>query len=69
MAPVAVGVIFSKMFADQSGLFNALLDKVGIGAIGWHADVPVSYTHLDVYKRQARSSLATMCQYTLPSPS
>ncbi|MEI2825946.1 MAG: sugar ABC transporter permease [Dermatophilaceae bacterium] len=32
VAPVAVGVIFSKMFADQSGLFNSLLERVGIAA-------------------------------------
>ncbi len=28
VAPVAVGVIFSKMFADQSGLINALLGQL-----------------------------------------
>ena len=39
VAPVAVGVIFSKMFADQSGLFNSLLEGVGIDPIGWHSGV------------------------------
>lgn len=43
VGPVAVGVIFSKMFADQSGLFNALLGKVGIGPIAWHAEVLSSH--------------------------
>ena len=41
--PVAVGVIFSKMFADQSGLINALLGKVGLGPIAWHAEVIPSH--------------------------
>ncbi len=43
VAPVAVGVIFNKMFADQSGLFNSLLSKVGLGPIGWHSDVLSSH--------------------------
>ena len=43
VAPVAVGVIFSKMFADQSGLINALLGKVGLGPIAWHAEVIPSH--------------------------
>ncbi|MBK8436542.1 MAG: sugar ABC transporter permease [Austwickia sp.] len=43
VAPVAVGVIFSKMFADQSGLFNAILGVVGIGPIAWHAEVIPSH--------------------------
>lgn len=43
VAPVAVGVIFSKMFADQSGLFNSLLGTVGLGPIAWHADVIPSH--------------------------
>lgn len=43
VAPVAVGVIFNKMFADKSGLINTLLDKVGLGPVGWHADVLSSH--------------------------
>lgn len=43
VAPVAVGVIFSKMFADQAGLINTLLGRVGIDAIGWHSDVLASH--------------------------
>ena len=38
VAPVAVALIFSKVFADQSGMANALLGMVGIGPIGWHAN-------------------------------
>ncbi len=43
VAPVAVGVIFNKMFADKSGLINTLIDKVGLGPVGWHADVLSSH--------------------------
>jgi cellobiose transport system permease protein len=43
IAPVAVGVIFSKMFADQSGLINSLLTSVGLPAVGWHSDVLASH--------------------------
>lgn len=38
VAPVAVGLIFNQMFADQSGFVNAVLTSVGLPAIGWHAD-------------------------------
>ncbi|WP_218123072.1 carbohydrate ABC transporter permease [Actinomyces ruminicola] len=37
VAPVAVSIIFSKLFADQSGMVNAILGHVGLGPIGWHA--------------------------------
>ena len=43
VAPVAVGLIFSKMFADQSGLINTILGNVGIDPIRWHADVLSSH--------------------------
>lgn len=36
VAPVAVSLIFGKIFADESGLFNALLGTMGIEGIGWH---------------------------------
>ena len=38
VAPVAVGLIFNQMFADQSGFVNALLTSIGLPAVGWHAD-------------------------------
>ena len=41
--PVAVGMIFSKIFADQSGMANAILGKFGIDPIAWHADVLASH--------------------------
>ncbi|NCD20108.1 MAG: sugar ABC transporter permease [Actinobacteria bacterium] len=38
VAPVAVSLIFAKIFADQSGLVNALLMDWGAEPIRWHAD-------------------------------
>jgi len=38
VAPVAVALIFSRLFADQAGLINSLLGEVGISPIRWHAD-------------------------------
>jgi cellobiose transport system permease protein len=38
VAPVAVSLIFAKLFADQSGMVNALLTDWGIEPIRWHAD-------------------------------
>lgn len=43
VAPVAVSLIFAKIFADQSGLANAFLDLFGIGPIGWHTDTLASH--------------------------
>ncbi|WP_430868640.1 carbohydrate ABC transporter permease [Demequina aurantiaca] len=41
--PVAVGIIFSKLFADESGLFNQWLGMVGIEPIRWHVNVLASH--------------------------
>ncbi|WP_261165495.1 carbohydrate ABC transporter permease [Microbacterium sp. Marseille-Q6965] len=38
VAPVAVGLIFNALFADNSGQVNAWLGMVGIGPIPWHVD-------------------------------
>ncbi|MDX2376321.1 sugar ABC transporter permease [Microbacterium sp. LRZ72] len=38
VAPVAVALIFSNLFADRFGLVNTLLGNVGIGPIPWHTD-------------------------------
>ena len=38
VAPVAVSLIFTKIFADQSGLVNNVLMGVGLPAIEWHSD-------------------------------
>jgi len=43
VAPVAVSLIFGKLFADQSGIINTLLGKIGIDPIGWHAQVLPSH--------------------------
>ena len=41
--PVAVGMIFNNIFADQFGLVNAILAKFGLDPIAWHADVLASH--------------------------
>ena len=43
VAPVAVSLIFGQMFADQSGMINAVLTGAGLDPIGWHRDVLPSH--------------------------
>jgi cellobiose transport system permease protein len=43
VAPVAVGLIFGRLFADQSGTINAVLDLVGMDPVRWHAEVLPSH--------------------------
>ncbi|MEL7976856.1 sugar ABC transporter permease [Isoptericola sp. F-RaC21] len=38
VAPVAVSMIFGRMFADQYGLINTMLGSLGIDPIAWHSD-------------------------------
>ncbi len=38
VAPVAVGLIFNVVFADNFGLVNGFLTDVGLPAIQWHKD-------------------------------
>ncbi|BDV29443.1 carbohydrate ABC transporter permease [Microbacterium terricola] len=38
VAPVAVGLIFNAIFADQSGLINTWLEGLGLTAIPWHVE-------------------------------
>lgn len=38
VAPIAVGLIFSRLFGDDFGVINALLDAIGIDPIRWHAE-------------------------------
>ncbi len=38
VAPVAVSLVFGQLFADQSGVFNAILANLGMDPIGWHSD-------------------------------
>lgn len=39
VAPVAVTLVFSKMFADDSGMINTLLGNLGMDPIAWHSQV------------------------------
>ena len=43
VAPVAVALIFSQVFADQSGVMNTVLDGLGLPQVGWHRDVLASH--------------------------
>lgn len=43
VAPVAVALIFSRLFADQSGMINELLGFLGVDPIRWHAEVIPSH--------------------------
>ena len=43
VAPVAVSMIFAKIFADESGLVNNLLMGMDLPAIGWHSDALASH--------------------------
>jgi len=43
VAPVAVGLIFNQMFADQSGFVNAVLVSLGLPPVGWHAESLASH--------------------------
>lgn len=36
VAPVAVSLIFGKIFADQSGLVNTALTSIGLPGVPWH---------------------------------
>ncbi|WP_256839251.1 carbohydrate ABC transporter permease [Ornithinimicrobium faecis] len=38
VAPVAVSLIFSNLFADKYGLINSLIGLVGIDPIAWHGE-------------------------------
>ncbi|WP_029068375.1 carbohydrate ABC transporter permease [Jonesia quinghaiensis] len=43
VAPIAVGLIFGQIFADQYGLANGFLNIFGIEPIRWHAEVLPSH--------------------------
>ncbi|MHA7240117.1 carbohydrate ABC transporter permease [Arthrobacter sp. TMS1-12-1] len=43
VAPVAVGLIFNNLFADQAGLFNELLTGMGLDPVRWHSDSLASH--------------------------
>ncbi|KRE79495.1 carbohydrate ABC transporter permease [Arthrobacter sp. Soil763] len=43
VAPVAVGLIFNNLFADQFGLVNELLALAGLDPVRWHSDQLASH--------------------------
>ncbi len=38
VAPVAVSLVFGRLFADESGVINAVLTGIGLDPIGWHSE-------------------------------
>ncbi|MCF4120088.1 sugar ABC transporter permease [Antribacter sp. KLBMP9083] len=38
VAPIAVSLIFGRLYADQSGLINGLLTVIGLDPVAWHSD-------------------------------
>lgn len=52
VAPVAVGLIFTVIFADKFGLVNTTLGNLGLGPIPWHTDPLASHV-----------AIATMVNY------
>ncbi len=52
VAPVAVGLIFTAIFADNFGLVNTWLNSIGIPGIPWHKDPLASHV-----------AIATMVNY------
>jgi cellobiose transport system permease protein len=43
VAPVAVSMIFGRMFADQHGLINNTLTSIGLSPVGWHSETIPSH--------------------------
>ncbi|PVE16073.1 sugar ABC transporter permease [Arthrobacter sp. Bz4] len=43
VAPVAVGLIFNNLFADQFGLVNEILRSLGFEGVRWHSDPTASH--------------------------
>lgn len=39
VAPVAVSLIFGRLFADQTGIINTILKDIGLNPVGWHSQV------------------------------
>ncbi len=52
VAPVAVSMIFGRLFADQYGLINSVLTVIGLDPIAWHGDRLASHV-----------AIATMVNY------
>ncbi|WP_449371823.1 carbohydrate ABC transporter permease [Arthrobacter psychrolactophilus] len=43
VAPVAVGLIFSRLFGDQYGFINAILALIGMDPVAWHSEIIPSH--------------------------
>ena len=43
ITPVAISLIFGRMFADQTGVVNGVLEALNLNPIAWHAEVIPSH--------------------------
>jgi cellobiose transport system permease protein len=43
IAPMAAGIIFRQIFADDTGVVNILLQNIGLDPIGWHSNTLASH--------------------------
>ncbi|MDR1449695.1 MAG: sugar ABC transporter permease [Propionibacteriaceae bacterium] len=43
IAPMAAGIIFRQMFADETGVVNIVLQQIGISPISWHGNTLASH--------------------------
>jgi cellobiose transport system permease protein len=48
IAPMAAGIIFRAMFADDTGLVNTLLRGVGFEGVQWHANALASHIAISI---------------------
>ena len=65
----------ATMCAERTAVFSAIADgkraflKIAVCGGNDHADVPVSYPHLDVYKRQVRGRAHALASLVCAAPS
>jgi len=43
VTPVAISLIFTRLFADQTGVVNGLIEAIGLDPVGWHSQVIPSH--------------------------
>jgi cellobiose transport system permease protein len=43
IAPMAAGIIFRQIFADETGVANQILTMIGLDPIGWHSNSLASH--------------------------
>jgi len=48
LAPMALAIIFSQIFADQMGIANAILRVFGLPAVAWHSNTLASWIAISI---------------------